>query len=315
MRFFREEEELGEESGPAETAAAAAGEGGECVVVLTSGGGSSSSRGPGEASTSDRPCGSDRVRERREGSPTRAAGAAVEGSCGGGEEEEEVWGVDYDDFYDDPNVGERASGRPGGDDGRSSAACDGGGRGARRRKRRGGGDGDGDGDGEEELNTKRRHNSSSRGGRGGGGLTRGAVGSALRTATLAVCVLACLVPHALGSLYSPGASPDGGDGTPVTVPTAVTGKLPETTGTAADAKLTYAAYYSIAPYLGVATGGTEVRTTPSLTSHAPTRKFFLLSFGFFSFFFYKDVAGKGWWWGAREWRAMRDAAARDRARR
>ena len=122
---------------------------GECIVA----------RGPGEASTSDRPCGSDRVRERREGSPTRAAGAAVEGSCGGGGGEEEVWGIDYDDFYDDPNVGERASGRAGGDDGRSSAACDGGGRGARRRKRRG--DGDGDGHGEVELNTKRNR------GRGG----------------------------------------------------------------------------------------------------------------------------------------------------
>lgn len=241
---------------------------GECIVA----------RGPGEASTSDRPCGSDRVRERREGSPTRAAGAVV----GAGNEEAGGVGVVVSDF-DDPNVGsgDRGCGASAGASassgagagaraGETSSAADPGGSGRRRGKRRG----EGAGVYDDEVSRRRREESNTRfnwrGGRGG--LTR-SIGSALRTATLVVCILACLLPTALGSLYAPGASPDGGDGTPVTVPTAVTSKLPETTGTAADAKLSYAAYYSIAPYVGVATGGTVVRHSRPYTYETPSHKY------------------------------------------
>jgi hypothetical protein len=83
------------------------------------------------------------------------------------------------------------------------------------------------------------------------------LGGSLLTATLAVCSLACLIPTALGSLYAPG------DGTPVTVPSAVTDSFPGRADSAADTNLTYAAYYYVTPYVGVASGGTAVRSLPS----------------------------------------------------
>ena len=90
------------------------------------------------------------------------------------------------------------------------------------------------------------------------------VRSTSRILVIVTAFLACLssLPApALGALYDPGAwthAMDGGDGTPVSVPTAVTGKLPETTGSSASAKVTYDAYYSISPYVGSAAGGTTV---------------------------------------------------------
>jgi hypothetical protein len=213
---------------------------------------------PGEASTSDRPCGSDYVSERRDrASPTRTAGALVGAEAAeAGEDGEVVAGKDCPGD-ESPNVG---GGGGGGDDGPADPWR----RGARRRREGGGGDDD-------EGSTKRSGSSRS------GPHARGGLAGLLKTATLAVCFLACLLPTALGSLYAPGTIySDGGDGTPVTVPTAVTSVLPETTGSSADAKLTYAAYYAIKePYWGVATGGTVVRTHSTHATAAPIISFWL----------------------------------------
>jgi hypothetical protein len=201
-------------------------------------------RGPGEASTSTRP---DRVSTRRGRSPGESAapvptaGVAEAAGGNGGEASDSGGSQQYRwrDRAEDPNEGVRGSGE-----------CE----------------KETAGDAEMKRRRTREGGLSCRPGR------RGGITGALRTVSMAVyvCVLAwgaLMLPVAMGSLYGPAAvGLDGADGTAVTVPTAVTATLPETTGSDAAAKLSYAAYYSISPWVGVAAGGTLVRARCPLLS-------------------------------------------------